>query len=220
MFRTTGRALLGAALSSAVLAAGLAGTASAKTAVTKVDINDDGCPAKVAVKAGTNHFKVTNSGSGDVSEFEILSGDRILGEVENVAPGLNKEFSLTLKAGNYTTYCPGGSRDKGKLVVKGSAAKLSADGKAAVDQYRQYLEAQTAELVTATKAFTDAVDAGNLEQAKELYAPSPIAYERIEPVAHTFRDLAPKSDAREGDVPKKDWGGYHYIEQKLWIDGI
>jgi iron uptake system EfeUOB component EfeO/EfeM len=90
---------------------------------------------------------------------------------------------------------------------------------AAVDQYRQYLEAQTAELVTTTKAFTDAVDAGDLDQAKARYAPSRIAYERIEPVAETFGDLDPKIDAREGDVPKQDWGGYHYIEQKLWIDG-
>lgn len=220
MCRTTGRALLGAAVSSVVLAAGLATPAGAKSNDVKVEINDDGCPAKVTVKAGPNTFKVTNSGSGDVSEFEILSGDRILGEVENVAPGLNKEFSLTLKAGNYTTYCPGGSRDKGKLVVKGTAdTKLTAAGQAAVDQYRQYLEAQTAELTVATKAFTDAVDAGNLEQAKALYAPSRIAYERIEPVAETFGDLDPKIDAREGDVPKKDWGGYHYIEQKLWIDG-
>jgi iron uptake system component EfeO len=199
---------------------GLAVPASAKSSTVKVEISDDGCPAKVTVNAGPNTFKVTNSGSGDVSEFEILSGNRIVGEVENVAPGLNKEFSLTLKAGNYTTYCPGGSRDKGKLIVKGTAdAKLSADGQTAVDQYRQYLEAQTAELVTATKAFTDAVDAGNLEQAKALYAPSRIAYERIEPVAETFGDLDPKIDAREGDVPKKDWGGYHYIEQKLWVDG-
>ena len=220
MFRTSGRALLVATLAGAALVAGLGSTASAKTAEVKVNINDDGCPAKVTIKAGPNTFKVSNTGSGDVSEFEILSGDRILGEVENVAPGLNKEFSLTLKAGNYTTYCPGGSRDKGKLVVKGTAdTKLSADGQAAVDQYRQYLEAQTAELVTATKAFTDAVDAGNLEQAKELYAPSRIAYERIEPVAETFGDLDPKIDAREGDVPKKEWGGYHYIEQKLWVDG-
>jgi iron uptake system component EfeO len=220
MFRTTGRALLGAAVSGAVLMVGLAGPATAASKDVKVDINDDGCPAKVTIKAGPNTFKVTNSGSGDVSEFEILSGDRILGEVENVAPGLNKTFSLTLKAGNYTTYCPGGSRDKGKLVVKGAAdTKLSADGQAAVDQYRQYLAAQTAELVTTTKAFTDAVDAGNLDQAKALYAPSRIAYERIEPVAETFGDLDPKIDAREGDVPKKDWGGYHYIEQKLWVDG-
>ena len=220
MFRTTGRALLVAALSSAVLVAGLAGSAAAKSNTVKVDINDDGCPAKLTIKAGPTTFKVTNSGSGDVSEFEILKGDSIVGEVENVAPGLNKQFSLTLKAGTYNTLCPGGSEhSKGKLIVKGATAKLSAAGQAAVDQYRQYLETQTAELVTATKAFTDAVDAGNLEQAKALYAPSRAPFERIEPVAETFGDLDPKIDAREGDVPKKEWEGYHFIEKKLWVDG-
>ena len=220
MFRTTGRCAAALTVSGAILAVGLATPAGAKSNDVKVVIDDDGCPAKLTIKAGPTNFKVTNTGSGDVSEFEILSGDRILGEVENVAPGLNKEFSLTLKAGKYTTYCPGGSRSKGKLVVKGSTnTKLSADGKAAVEQYRQYLEAQAAELVATTKAFTDAVDAGDLEQAKALYAPSRIAYERIEPVAETFGDLDPKIDAREGDVPAKEWGGYHYIEQQLWIDG-
>jgi iron uptake system component EfeO len=156
-----------------------------------------------------------------VSEFEILSGSHIVGEVENIAPGLNGEFSLTLKPGTYSTKCPGGSKHStGKLVVSGTAAtKLSAGGKTAVEQYRSYLEAQTAELVTATKAFTDAIDAGDLEQAKALYAPARVAYERIEPVAETFGDLDPEIDARVGDVPKKDWGGYHYLEQKLWVDG-
>src|SRR6476659_3716763 len=138
MFRTTGRALLGAAVSGAVLAVGIAGSAGAKTTDVKVDINDDGCPAKLTIKAGPTNFKVTNSGSGDVSEFEILSGDHIIGEVENVAPGLNKEFSLTLKPGTYKTACPGGSdHATAKLVVTGTkATKLSAPGRAAVDQYR------------------------------------------------------------------------------------
>ena len=96
----------------------------------KVDINDDGCPAKLTIKAGPTSFKVTNSGSGDVSEFEILSGDNIIGEVENVAPGLNKEFSLTLKAGTYTTECPGGSEHaKGKLVVTGTAGTEAQRGR-------------------------------------------------------------------------------------------
>jgi iron uptake system component EfeO len=221
VFRSTGRAAAAMMMGGAVLVLGLGGSAGAKTTALKVDINDDGCPAKLTIKAGPTNFKVTNSGSGDVSEFEVLSGDRIIGEVENVAPGLNKEFSLTLKPGKYATNCPGGSEHStGKLVVTGTAAtKLSADGKAAVDQYRQYLEAQTATLVTTTKAFTDAVDAGNLEQAKALYAASRVAYEAIEPVAETFGDLDPKIDAREGDVPKKDWGGYHYIEKQLWVDG-
>ncbi len=220
MFRTTGRAAAALLVGGAVLTVGLGASASAKTAEVKVDINDDGCPAKLTIKAGPTNFKVTNSGSGDVSEFEILSGDNIIGEVENVAPGLNKEFSLTLKAGAYTTQCPGGSEHaKGKLVVTGAANKLSAAGKAAVAQYRRYLVDQTAELVTTTKAFTDAVDGGNLEQAKALYAPSRVAYERIEPVAETFGDLDPEIDAREGDVPTKEWGGYHYLEKKLFVDG-
>jgi iron uptake system component EfeO len=219
MFRTTGRALLVAALSGAVVV-GVAGTAAAKSNTVKVDIDDDGCPAKLTIKSGPTTFKVTNSGSGDVSEFEILKGDSIVGEVENVAPGLNKEFSLTLKPGNYNTLCPGGSEhSKGKIVVKGKIAKLTAAAQSAVDRYRQYLEAQTAELVTSTKAFTDAVDSGNLEQAKALYASSRAPYERIEPVAETFGDLDAEIDAREGDVPKKEWEGYHYIEKKLWVDG-
>ena len=134
MFRTTGRAAAALMVGSAMLTVGLGASAAAKTAKVKVDINDDGCPAKLTIKAGPTNFKVTNSGSGDVSEFEILSGDSIIGEVENVAPGLNKEFSLTLKAGTYTTQCPGGSEHAdGKLVVTGAATKLSAAGKAAVD---------------------------------------------------------------------------------------
>ena len=95
--------------------------------------------------------------------------------------------------------------------------KLSADGQGGGRRSTASTSrTQTAELVTATKAFTDAVDGGNLEQAKALYAPSRVAYERIEPVAETFGDLDPEIDAREGDVPKKEWGGYHYIEKKLW----
>jgi iron uptake system component EfeO len=225
MLRTIGRAAthtgLLAALCCTTLLVGLSATAAAaKTETVKVEIDDDGCPPKLKVKAGPTNFKVSNTGSGDVSEFEVLSGDRIIGEVENIAPGLNREFSLTLKAGKYSTECPGGSKHAtGKLVVTGASAKLSAAGKAAVEQYRTYLEDQTAELVTATKAFTDAVDNGDLEQAKALYAPARVAYERVEPVAETFGDLDPDIDAREGDVPKKDWGGYHYLEQQLWIDG-
>lgn len=220
MLHTIVRAFSAATLSVVSLAVAFGAVAGAKSNPVKIEINDDGCPAKVTIKSGPTTFKVASSGSGDVTEFEILEGDRILGEIENVAPGLNKEFSLTLKAGTYTTACPGGSKhSKGKLTVKGATAKLSAAGRTAVDQYRQYLEAQTAELVTATKAFTGAVDAGQLDQAKALYAPSRVAFERIEPVAETFGDLDPKIDAREGDVPAKEWGGFHYLEKRLWVDG-
>ena len=222
MSRRIGRAVTIAALSCTTVAVGLASPATAaKSTTVKVVIDDDGCPAKLSTKAGPTTFKVSNEGSGDVSEFEVLSGDRIIGEVENIAPGLNGEFSLTLKAGDYTTACPGGSKHaKGKLAVTGTAAtKLNAEQKAAVETYRAYLVDQSAQLVTATKAFTDAVDSGNVELAKQLYPAARVPYERIEPVAETFGDLDPDIDAREGDVPKKEWGGFHVIEQALWVDG-
>ena len=41
-----------------------------------------------------------------VSEFEILDGDRILGEVENIAPGLSGSSRSTLKPGRYTHLLP------------------------------------------------------------------------------------------------------------------
>ncbi len=44
-------------------------------------------------------------------------------------------------------------------------------------------------------------------------------YERAEPITEVFGDLDPKIDAREGDVPETEWGGYHRIEKGLWIDG-
>ncbi len=53
-------------------------------------------------------LEVANDGADAVTEFEILDGDHILGEVENVAPGLSGHFSLTLKPGRFTMYCPGG----------------------------------------------------------------------------------------------------------------
>jgi hypothetical protein len=37
-------------------------------------------------------------------------------------------------------------------------------------------------------------------------------------VAETFGDLDPRIDAREGDVAKKDWGGFHLTEQALYVN--
>jgi len=53
------------------------------------------------------------------------------------------------------------------------------------------------QLVTDTKAFTDAIKAGDIEKAKALYAPTRQHYERIEPIAELFSDLDGSIDARE-----------------------
>lgn len=91
--------------------------------------------------------------------------------------------------------------------------------KVAVADYRGYLQENADELVATTKPFVAAVVAGNLAEAKELYAAPRIPYERIEPVADSFGELDPKIDARENDVAAGDFEGFHRIEKALWEEG-
>jgi iron uptake system component EfeO len=185
-------------------------------------LTDAGCePAKASVPAGPINFEVTNDGSGSVTELEVLNGEQILGEKENLTDGLSGSFSLTLDKGTYTLYCPNGSEsERGTLTITGDAAPTAStpELRHAVAAYRRYVERNTDELVTRTKAFAAAVEAGNVALARRLYTAARAPYERIEPVAESFGDLDPRIDARAGDVPAKDFGGFHRIEQALWVD--
>jgi FTR1 family protein len=187
-------------------------------------LTDAGCdPTDASAPAGPVTFEVTNDGADAVTEMEILEGDKILGERENLSDGLSGDFSLNLEAGDYTIYCPGGDTERGTLTVSGSGggtsnAAASPNASSAVSDYRAYVETNTAELVAKTKIFTDAVAAGDVEAAKAAYPAARIPYERIEPVAESFGDLDPEIDAREGDVPAKQFGGFHRIEQALYVD--
>lgn len=88
-----------------------------------------------------------------------------------------------------------------------------------VSDYRTYAIAELEQFTKQTEAFTTAVKEGDLKQAKALYAPTRMHYERAEPIAEVFGDLDPKIDAREGDVKASEWGGYHRIEQGLFEKG-
>lgn len=83
-------------------------------------------------------------------------------------------------------------------------------------EYREFAIGELEEFVKATEEFTTAVTSGDIELAKQLYAPARMHYERAEPIAEIFGDLDPKIDAREGDVKDEEWGGYHRIEMGLW----
>ncbi len=59
------------------------------------------------------------AGSASVLEYEVEQSGRILGEVENVIPGINRTFTLNLKLGAYVLNCPGGtSAATGILTVR------------------------------------------------------------------------------------------------------
>jgi iron uptake system component EfeO len=88
----------------------------------------------------------------------------------------------------------------------------------AAREYQDYVDDQSELLVDRTRGFVAAVEAGDVERAKELYAPSRVPWERIEPIAEKFGTLDPEVDAREGDVPIQQWTGFHRIEQALWVE--
>jgi len=185
------------------------------------ELTDAGCvPNETKAPAGPITFEVENAGTSKVTELEVMDGETILGEVENLSEGFNGSFSLTLEQGEYTLYCPGGEDEKGTLTVSGKLdTENSPQVEDSISQYRDYLEKNATELVAATEPFVAAVEAGDVEKAKSLYAPARIPYERIEPVAESFGDLDPRIDARENDVPAKEWSGFHVIEKALWEEG-
>lgn len=202
-----------------------AGAAAGATKVA-VTVTDDGCtPSPATAGAGPITFEVTNTTATKVTEAELLRESTILGEKENLTPGLSATFSLNLPAGTYHLYCPNAKTEKTAFTVTGSAAAATVDSAVqtaltnATTGYQAYVAAEVDKLIPATKTFTDAVRAGDIDRAKAAYAPARYYYEEIEPVAESFGDLDPGIDAREGDVgDPAQWTGFHRLEKALWAD--
>ncbi|MGY1803171.1 iron uptake system protein EfeO [Blastococcus sp. SYSU D00922] len=203
-----------------------AGGRSAAADTIPVAATDDACDVDASeLEAGTHEFAVTNNGS-KVTEFYVYAeGDRVMAEVENIAPGLSRDLLVELPAGEYETACkPGmvGDGIRNPLTVTGEAAQLSEDESLAQagKDYQRYVQSQTAALLEQTTAFTEAVTAGDVEGAKALYPIARTYWERIEPVAEIFGDLDPLIDGREGDQEEgQDFTGFHRIEKALWETG-
>jgi iron uptake system component EfeO len=199
------------------------GTAGADGAIT-VKATDTACEiGSHALTAGTHVFAITNAGA-KVTEFYVYAeGDRVLGEVENITPGLSRELRVELPAGTYQTACkPGmiGTGIRTALTVSGSSTLLTEDAvlQQATASYTRYITTQSEALVQKTTDFVTAVKAGDVAKSKALFPVARTYYERIEPVAEIFGDLDPKVDGREDDATRAlPFTGFHKIEKDLWI---
>ncbi|MBS1886235.1 MAG: cupredoxin domain-containing protein [Actinobacteria bacterium] len=186
------------------------------------ELTDAGCePRRASAPAGPIDFTVENGGTTKYSELEVLDGETILGERENVTAGLSRSFALTLEAGEYKVRCrEGGGPGEATLTVSGALhTRKSPEIDKAIADYRSYLVESATELTAKTAPFVAAVRAGDVAKAKRLYPATRIGYERIEPVAESFGDLDPRIDARENDVAPGEFGGFHRIEKALWEEG-
>jgi iron uptake system component EfeO len=206
------------------------GTPAAGGGPIAVQAADTSCEVSTGeAPAGTITFNVTNSGN-KVTEFYLYgTGDRIMGEVENIGPGLTRQLIVEVPdGGTYTTACkPGmvGNGIRAPFTVTGSAVRsVDTDTRLAeaTAGYMRYTTSQIEALVPKTQEFVDAIKGGNVEQAKALFPVSRTYWERIEPVAESFGDIDPKIDGREDDErdPGVAFTGFHRLEKDLWVDGL
>jgi iron uptake system component EfeO len=193
-----------------------------------VTATDDGCDLSAdSAPAGNLVYKVRNKGSR-VTEFYLYARDgrRVVGEVENVGPGLTRNLVLNVPAGSYVPACKPGMVGKGirsRFTVTGTDEKAAVAGaspkqvRAATASYRSYVRRETDRLLSGTRRFVAAYEDGDDRRARALYPTARVHWERIEPVAESFGDLDPKMDLREADLAHgQRWTGWHRLEKDLW----
>lgn len=194
-----------------------------------VTASDTTCAVSASTAAaGTLTFTISNTGT-DTTEFYLYAaGERVMGEVENIAPGIDRRLIVEVPdSGTYTTACkPGmvGDGIRADFTITGDAQRqVDTDTRLAeaTAGYARYVHSQTDALVQKTTEFTDAVKAGDVAAAKALYPVARTYWERIEPVAESFGDLDPLTDGREDTLePGQAFTGWHRLEKDLWTDGL
>ena len=111
-------------------------------------------------------------------------------------------------------------------AVGALAAAQTAHAEAALDlvqpisEYKIYVSDNIDTLVKNTTDFVAAINAGDVEKAKSLFAPTRMNYEAVEPIAELFSDLDVSIDSRADDYEKAEadpaFPGFHRLEYGLW----
>ena len=205
-------------------APGAPGPITVKAADTACEVSTTTAPA------GKISFSINNTGTKTTEFYLYGAGDRIMGEVENIGPGLTRQLIVEVPdGGTYTTACkPGmvGDGIRAPFTVTGSAGRST-------DENAKLAEATAGwkRYVTVAGRRARAQDAASSSTrsrratspaAKTLFPVARTYCERIEPVAESFGDLDPKLDGREDDErdPGAAWTGFHRLEKDLWVTGL
>ncbi|MBQ9690856.1 MAG: hypothetical protein IJV62_01930, partial [Eggerthellaceae bacterium] len=207
-----------------------------------VDADNNLVVDKTEVEAGNVTFTVSTE-SAAVTEIELLFNQRIIGEKENLAPGLEAvSFTKRLDGGDYLIYAPGAENEYVDFKVTGEAA-AAPEGTvqeiltAGVADYAEYAQEQLNLLVEGAQTLQSAIDAGNIDEAKAAWASARAFYEHAESMVDGF--IVPGANAEDGNnlenldylidmresslddsLPAdKQWHGFHAIERDLWERG-
>ncbi len=185
-------------------------------------------------KAGPVTFTVKNVSATAINEIELLSDNRILGEKENLAPGLPAvSLTLTLDRGDYQIYCPGAHQETIAFQISGENKSRKHDSvaellKQGTEGYQHYVTGVAENMRVAVIQLQQAIDKRDLVAAKAAYAHARPFYEHIESdvegfllEGHNATDNAGNLDylidMRASNLdPSVGWHGFHAIERDLF----
>jgi len=229
------------ATASAPAAAGGNAPVTNGVAQVKVTLTNDGgdkCAADyTTAAAGPITFTVENISASAITEVELQSELKILGEKENLAPGLPaSSFTVTLDGGRYTLYCLGATPETQAFTVTGQAAAAPSGSTATllnsgVKEYATWVVGQAEEMQTAVTNLRTAIDSGDLAKSKTAYVNARTFYEKIESDVEGFVMPGFKVDDNRGNLDylidmrasnldeKVGWSGFHAVERDLWKSG-
>ena len=117
-----------------VVLAGCGGSGSSpkvKAGAVGVTASDTTCETTHAsVESGNRTFSVRNDGSQVTEVYVYGTGDRVMGEVENIGPATSRDLVVELPPGSYEVACKPGMTGDGirkPLTVLGAAVSAPAD---------------------------------------------------------------------------------------------
>ncbi|TDW61452.1 iron uptake system component EfeO [Novosphingobium sp. PhB55] len=182
-------------------------------------------PNDITVPAGKTTFTIVNE-TQRALEWEILDGVMVIDERENIAPGLRQTMTVKLEPGEYDITCGLLNNPRGKLHVTPSTESDAEAARPSLEtyvgplaEYQVYLLTEAETLDSSAQALVAALKAGQLDKARELYAPAHQSYVRIEAAGQVFGDLEARLNARADYYEKKAadpaFQGFRRIEYGL-----
>lgn len=190
-------------------------------------------PGWLAPHSGQTVFNVTNTSKDTIYGVDIVGANQltVYGEIEMLAPGTEVPLAVVLPPGQYSFECEAFSgvslfssvrRVRGPAVT-GAHPYTPVDAQQvqlATLTYRASLMKVMTKLESDTDALRSAVAAGKLSEARTLWLPAHLDYERLGAAYDTFGNFNSEINGRPlglvGGVDSPQFTGFLRLEYGLW----
>ncbi|WP_329584224.1 FTR1 family protein [Kitasatospora sp. NBC_01250] len=206
------------------------GKPAAAGTVTVSDAKSDCGKGFSTPQPGQQTFQMHNAGS-KTSEVYLVNPatNAVYGEIEGLAPGTTRPLTATIGSGDLAWRCVPSSGDpvtsatfhvSGGQSVNAVLPVSEDDLKGPLDQYKSYVNAGLATLLTQTQKLQADLHAGDLDAAKADWLTAHLQYSSLGAAYGTFADFDKKINGRADGLPDgvadKDFAGFHRLEYGLW----